>query len=242
MSNIIVIEQPWGGLGDNLQYTTLPQLYSELGFNVYISSKNTYRNPEIYDLVWKLNPYIKGISDEPPNAGACTYFQGLHKSISEHSIRNIEYAHGINFGVEKYPKIYYNPKTIEDLKNTIIIDTTNISAHITFDISYIEQQIKKIINMYPSFKPLKIHFKNISNRNLESLQCNTYIIDNIFQYCDVINSCKIFISVPSGCSNLASSIKQDREFPIIYCINDPSKFSFKPGDNHWHSNRIIISE
>lgn len=241
MLNKIIIEQPWGGLGDNLQYTTLPELYTTLGYEVYISSKNAYRNPEIYDLVWKLNPFIKNISDETPNAGACKYFEGLHKSISEHSIRNIEYAHGITFGSEKYPKIYYNPKVIQDLSNTLILDITNISSHITFDISLIEKQLTKIMKLYPNLKPLKITFKNIKNRDLQSLTCDEYIINNIYEYCDVINSCKIFVSPPSGNYCLASSIKQDREFPLIYCFNDQNIFNFKPGDNHWYSNKILIT-
>ena len=66
-----ILYQPWGGLGDNLQYSTLPELYNTLGHEFYISSKNVYRNPEIYKLVWELNPYVKGISDEEYNVGSC---------------------------------------------------------------------------------------------------------------------------------------------------------------------------
>ena len=35
--------QPWGGLGDNLQFTTLPRLFSEKGVDFFVSQHNTYR-------------------------------------------------------------------------------------------------------------------------------------------------------------------------------------------------------
>ena len=34
--------QPWGGLGDNLQFTTLPRLFSEKGVDFFVSQHNTY--------------------------------------------------------------------------------------------------------------------------------------------------------------------------------------------------------
>lgn len=65
----IIISQEWGGLGDNLQYSILPELYSNEGYDVYISSNNNCRNNEIFEIVWKSNPYIKGVSLKKPNAG-----------------------------------------------------------------------------------------------------------------------------------------------------------------------------
>ena len=63
-SKKIIISQPWGGLGDNLQFSTLPELYDKLGYEVYVSNNNKVRNKEIYDLVWGENPYIKGVIDD----------------------------------------------------------------------------------------------------------------------------------------------------------------------------------
>ena len=102
----IIIEQPDGGLGDNLAYTTLPELYSQLGHKVYISSKNAYRNNQIYDLVWKLNPYVEGISDLPQNAGISRTPIGGDTQF----IKRVELGHGLTNGYRKYPVIYYKPK------------------------------------------------------------------------------------------------------------------------------------
>lgn len=49
----IIIYQPWGGLGDNLQYSTLPELFNEKGIKCYIHVDNSTRNDnEVYDIIW----------------------------------------------------------------------------------------------------------------------------------------------------------------------------------------------
>ena len=40
LNKTIVIYQQYGGLGDNLQYSTLPELYSKQGYDVYIHTNN----------------------------------------------------------------------------------------------------------------------------------------------------------------------------------------------------------
>ena len=62
----VIIDQEWGGLGDNLQFSTLPELLSAYGYEVYISTNNAYRNPEIKSLVWDKNPFVAGFADPDP--------------------------------------------------------------------------------------------------------------------------------------------------------------------------------
>ena len=69
MSKDIIIYEQYGGLGDNLQFSTLPELYSNNGFDVYIHTESKVRNSEIYDLVWGINPYIKGKKNGDSKAG-----------------------------------------------------------------------------------------------------------------------------------------------------------------------------
>ena len=107
----VIIHQPWGGLGDNLQYSTLPELFSRKGFDVYISVNNKVRNQEIFDLVWGQNPYVKGISVDSPNAGECKNWNWPSEEQNEYSMHRIEMSHGFektNF----FPKIYYVPQNV----------------------------------------------------------------------------------------------------------------------------------
>ena len=212
MRPCVVISQPWGGLGDNLQYTTLPPLFVEKGFDVYISSANTYRNPEIFDLVWKLNPFIKGVINAPGNAGGC---RGLQNKVN-HFMRNTELAHGLDNGKEDYPLIYYTPKFITDLSSCILFDSTSISASFT-DV-FLKKNFQSIIEKHRDLTPKKIVFNKIANHAVD-LDCETYTINSIFDMCDAIYSCKVFATVMSGAAVLASAIKKDRDAPHLYVFH-----------------------
>ena len=231
----IIIHQPWGGLGDNLQYSTLPELFSKKGHDVYISIENKVRNQEIFDLVWRKNPYIKGVSNDAPNAGECNNNFWPSESQNEYSMHRVEIAHGFqreNF----YPKIYYVPKYIEDLKNHILVDLTGASQVYEMQkyIEYIEYFVPLI--QCKSDKPVKIVtyekininkifdevYKYLRRRlpNIEELK-----ITNLINYCDIINSCDTIIIVNSGVNSLAAAIKQDNLTPDIICYNPWTNFS-----------------
>ena len=51
MSKNVVFSQPWGGLGDNIQYSNLPRLYNAIGKNFYISRFNFVRSKEVENFV-----------------------------------------------------------------------------------------------------------------------------------------------------------------------------------------------
>ena len=209
----IIISQPWGGLGDNLQFSTLPELYSNLGYKVFISNNNAYRNKETYDLVWKLNPYISGISEKTPNAGS---IKGIH-IFCNNPVKNMEISHNLKSGDRKYLKLYYKPKYIEDLSNTLLYDITSISS--SYSDSAITDTFTKIFDKYPELRKQKVEFKQIANRSTPNFNTSTYMINDIFHYCDAIYSCKVHLSVMSGSMCIASAIKEDNEYPHIYCVH-----------------------
>jgi len=177
---------------------------------MYISSENKYRNDEIYDLVWKLNPYVKGISDLPANAGGSKV---LNYETSNF-IKNIEISHGLSNGYRDYPVIYYEPKNTDNIDKYIFYDTTTISTNPTD--SQIKNSFESIFLKYPELTPRRIEFKNIKNRSIKDLAHEPFIINNIYEYCDLLHSCKVFICGFSGSSALASAIKQNNSSPNIY--------------------------
>lgn len=237
MSKDIIISQPWGGLGDNLQFSTLPKCYSELGFNVYISKNNVCRNPEINDLVWKLNPYVKGESDLPPNAGSC---KGYTAFTSDNCIKNMELSHGLDNGNNKYAVIYYQPKVKPELENTLIYDITSISS--TYSDEFIKSTFTSVFNKYPELRRKIIRFKGIENRLTPLFFDDIIQITNIYEYCDIIASCKVYVSLLSGGSSLASAIKQDKEFPIIYTFHHTNTYNkahmFSFSNIYFHSESV----
>jgi hypothetical protein len=233
----IIISQPWGGLGDNLQYSTLPELFHNKGYEVYISSNNKVRNTEIFNLVWGKNPYIKGVSGQPPNAGECNNKYWPPDCKNEYSMHRCELSHNLprsNF----YPKIYYQPNYIIDLSSTILIDLTGSSQ---------VYELNKYVEYINFFLPLLDHNKLIKIIKFEKIKVSSifddvykYLINkinslgktidyiqvtNLEYYCDIINSCDSIIIVNSGINSLASAIKQDKSMPTILCYNPWSNFS-----------------
>ena len=200
----VILSQPWGGLGDNLQYSTLPRLYTEKNIEFYISTHNTYRNDEIFNFVWKNNPYVKGILDLPGNVGACT--ADLPLGTTDNIISYSEIKHGFE-GQNRYPEIYYVPNFIPELKNKIIVDLTAISimkqgvgSLYNIDI------LNNYINQIPD-DALLVRFNKI---NIETLpnKFNSFIeINSLEDYADIISSCKEYYCLYSGGNILSAGLK-----------------------------------
>jgi len=148
MFSIIPISYPiplqkWSAK-DNLQYTTLPELYHNLGHNVYISTKN---------LLWKLNPYAE------PNAGLC---KGFHNDPSAEFVTNHERTHGLTTGYRIYPVIYYNPQFLPELAGCLIYDVTSLSR--TPSDEDIKNSFQHIFAQYPEIPIKKLQYTQIKNR------------------------------------------------------------------------------
>jgi hypothetical protein len=175
MNKKIIIEQPWGGLGDNLQFSTLPELGKKLGYDVYVSNKNVYRNNDIKKLVWDLNPYLCGFTDEGGNMPIEKLKLKNNNIISDIE----EWAFGECFNT--LPKIYYEPNEIQELSNLYIIDPNYVSRGIDFS---------NIIRKYDKKETL------ILNSRFEDYI--SIMSRDIFHWVDIITSCKRFICQFSG--------------------------------------------
>lgn len=222
-SKKIIISQPWGGLGDNLQFSTLPELYDKLGYEVYVSNNNKVRNKEIYDLVWGENPYVKGVIDDNEGTviGSNSPYKWPNFKENYYFIQRIEIAHGHN-PTNVYPKIYYNSKFINEYNDYTLIDISNVSnqndATLEKIKNYIIQYIKN--NNIFSENIKVIGFKNniSKNNNIDKFpDYNVFYINNIYEYCDALNSCKNFLTLTSGAHVMASAIKNNNSTPNIIC-------------------------
>lgn len=197
-----------GGLGDSLQFSTLPEQFAkQQGKRTYILESAPFRNPEIYELVWGKNPYVEGKKEGPWNAGDTPEIN--YTNIMGNTIHNWEKLHGLN-PVNKHPKIYYEPEKHDDVKDIFIVDFSCIS------IDYDKNQLKKIFdglkNNYPDRKFVSVYFKNkVSDGkyNVYDLGFDGYIeVENIFRYCDLISSSYGLVALSSGASHLSSALKE----------------------------------
>jgi len=200
--------QPWGGLGDNLQFTTLPKLYAEKGYNFYISADNTYRNPEIYEFCWRDNPYVKGVATNHANIGSCA--PDLKNGTTDNIVSAAEIRHGFA-GDGRYPEIYYQPNLLEEYRDKTIVD---LSAHTLLKNDVGEfYDADKLFSLVESSVPddaLLVTFKNVNSLSLSGgfeFENNPLEIESIFQYADIIHSAKDYFCLYSGGNSMAAAIK-----------------------------------
>lgn len=204
----IFLKSFFGGLGDCLQFSTLPeQFFKQQGRKTYILESAPFRNQEIYELVWGKNPYILGKKEGPWNAGDTPEIP--YSNVAGNIISNWEKLHGLN-PVNVYPKIYYEPEKHLDVKEIFIVDFSSIS------IDYDKNQLKNILNdlknEYPDRKFVSVCFLNKicdGKHNVYDVGFDGYIeVENIFRYCDLISSAYGLIALSSGGSHLSSALKE----------------------------------
>jgi hypothetical protein len=221
MDKIILIEN-FGGLGDNLQFSTLPEEFKEqknLDFYIHNSTYESLRNKEIFTLVWEMNPYFKGISDESPNAGR------VHRyPTKENMICDIEQLHGLECKNNNF-KLYYEPKNIGDVD--ILFDLTSTSLRNDYINSF--DNLKLIID-----EILSNNYSNVNFVDFKKLNSENYLqlfeipnskkieINSIFEYCDAISSCRNFVGLQSGGSHLAKTYQKKYNYNIT--LIEPSWF------------------
>jgi hypothetical protein len=221
----IIIHQPWGGLGDNLQFSTLPALFAAHGIRSYISTRNAVRSPEFGQLVWGYNPFIVGDSDEQPNAGSSIPFE--HVPMSFGYIERIEVAHGLS-PASRFPKVYYQPAKRRDLEAAILVDLGSVSVH--HRRSGLAEYVKSVVLHY-GYDPgciLQVRFKKSLGpqyNNFELPGVTPFVPRDIFEFCDALYSCKALITVHSGTQSLAVALRGDADSPIIHCYCTPTQFN-----------------
>lgn len=218
MSDHIFLKAFHGGLGDNLQFSTLPEeFFKQKNKKTYIVRAASFRNKEIFDLVWGCNPFVVGLGDGEWNAGDLPNL--TYSNVCNNPIKNWESLHGLE-PKNKYPKIYYRPKKLLDLSNVILVDLSSIT--ISYDFENLKKTYLKIKNEYKDKMFFRVLFKNnilSKNHNLYEFECeNTIMINNIFDYCDFINSAFGFVGLNSGASHLTSAIKQEHGDLKSICI------------------------
>lgn len=214
MGKKIIIEQKWGGLGDNLQFSTLPEIGSKLGYDVYISNHNKYRNLDIKRLVWDINPFISGFTDERGNLNDLLSPNPINKEypILDRWDSNLNIIQNIEFQIfgkfyNENPILYYRPNLLNDFFLKILVDPNATSTNFNFD---------PIID--------NIDKENLILLNQERDGFNSIKSNSIFEWIDIITSAKEFICQLSGGTVAMASYNKPC---TVYTTTDNTIFNFK---------------
>lgn len=183
----IILKHTYAGLGDNLCHSTLPEIYTKRGYDVYVSIDQEYRNPEVKTLI-DMNPYIKGYTARKPNVNIDEFL----KSTYSYDFWNKSYHARIEqalFGVyyNEHPKIYYSPIFLPEWHDKTFVDLSSFS------------------NPYDS----SVFLEYAKNNNINVVvQGHDFQTKNIFEYINIIYSCHKFICMLSGGNSLSSAINK----------------------------------
>jgi FkbM family methyltransferase len=225
----VVLEQPWGGLGDNLQFSTLPELYARKGVSVYLSVGNKVRSPEILSTVWSENPYVKGLLDEAPTIGAILgdAYDALPKDLP--FIQRIEKAHGFE-PENRFPKIYQIPQVRPEVSGKVLLDLTSVSF--SGGTEKLQRYLQSTLAWYkiPLEKLLQVRFANYNpamGLYIEGLENIT--VDSLEDYCAALFSASGLITVHSGAKSLAVAIRQlpGASLRTIHSYATPIQFNYR---------------
>lgn len=245
-SNGIVLGPYFGGLGDSLQFSTLPELFSESNKRVFLWDGCKFRNDEIPRLVWDFNPYISGKSSNDRDAGDTDKF--VYRGETESHTKNIEISHGFE-PTNTYPKIYVEPKKNLGIPNIDVCDLGSFSLEFSDNekssmIHYAEKHNyimvdhhRKIDQNVPrfmfqkSFIPFQIN--NFTYKRLKSKGSNVIRINSIFEFWNILCSANSFLTVLSGGYHLAAAAKYYNPNLIIKCFITNKQSTKYLAQNMW---------
>ncbi len=223
---------PLGGLGDQMIYTTLPERLTALGFDVYMDADNLARNPEITDLLWAHNPFVKGTSLVKPRAGYTN--QGKYYDIANKfpigSIEAMERAHGLLPPYSMAPKIYYQPKPFKvNLQECVLVDLSAISSSI--GAQGVNDTMTKMNDRFPGRQFYQVIFPEGVNRNRPPLDGPAIQMNSIYEYVDAMASCYAWVGSEAGGQALAAAVRGEHDVydllarPEIVSVISPRTFN-----------------
>ncbi len=191
----VVIAVTYGGIGDVLIYSSLPRLLKEqkdTDFYFSESSRSVFRHPDIFKLCFGLNPYFKGFAPDKESVTIGGFIRQIDKATGpKNLLETLENQFElVGTGL---PEIFYKPKKISSLENTLLIDTNTVSGA---GLGWVmdESILKKIID------DASTQGKTIKYVDPKA--------QNIFEYVDMIYSANYFVCFLSGGHALAVALRK----------------------------------
>jgi len=240
MFNELIIEIPYGGLGDHLFHSHLPRIAKETGKykKVYISNKSLFRHPDNKKLVWECNPYIDGFTDLSGIACDLKTINNLHFNYNDKKINLLDVIM-IHYEMEDYqrwhePEIYYKPLYREEY-NKVIFDPNYLS--------WVGEITKK--EMMSFIKKRGFVFEAIMKIRTEKALFiptpNDVFIEtnSLFDFCDLIYSAKKLYCLTSGTATIAAGL--NKKATVFYGNNQSLFYQHSKLHDYIKVNRTIKS-
>jgi hypothetical protein len=200
----IVLGSEYPGLGDNLQMSTIPEIAKSLGYEVYVSKQNKYRDKDTIDLVWHLNPYIDGFVDEPT-----TIKWNEYKHVHGQVVKDVEHLVFGKAYTDGTPKLYLPehitvPSNESHYRDRVVIDPNGWTQG---------NLPESVFENYDN--PILLNYEKEGYETI-----NTYAI--IYWVMAIVN-CKKFVCANSGGSVVAAALGKKAD---VYFKNQITHYKF----------------
>jgi len=205
-----VIRVRYGGLGDHLLWSHLPRIAKTAGGfqKVYISNRSEYRQPDYKKLIWELNPFVDGFCDSDAECPAIpTIMPGAN------CLDMMMLAFGLDDGSRFHePEIFYSPKIITQLQDKHIFDPNYVSHAGAIS-------NRKLIRYLDESGPVDLQMRARSKSYGLRRDVPVLNSEGVFNYCDVIASCRRFYCLTSGGATLAAALRKPSTVFYGYGVN-----------------------
>ncbi len=203
MESTLIIEIPYGGLGDHLFHSHIPRIAKETGKfeKVYLSSNSLFRHADYKKIVWDLNPYLDGFIDKP---GVKVDLEKIVPKIRNgcNLLDEIMYHYNLDDSIKMHePEIYYKPIYKEEY-HKVIYDPNYLSWVGAID--------KKDVMWYLHKNKIKLDavMKLRTANALFIPKSTTSFIETptLQDFCDLIYSAEKLYCLTSGTATLACAL------------------------------------
>ena len=218
----ILLQIGYGGLGDNLFLSHIPQIAKETSdvCRVFVSTRSVFRDDAYKQLIWESNPYVDGFVDEPGFEIVGPHAQRVRGSLLDHYLlklglnNRISYlepgcnlldqymlALGLDDGLRFHePKIYQEIPRKTEYENTILYDPNYITHVGAISAEAVSEFFKREgVQVNAQMQPYgnSIQLPEITHRISTA---------SIVDFCSLIVSCKALYCLMSGTATLAAAL------------------------------------
>lgn len=185
----------YGGLGDQLFYTHIPELIKTRfpNANINVTCRRKLRSASTFEFVWGSNPYVDSFErdlqvDSPVEA--------IEFNKNDNLLARLAKNLGFDCECTIAPKLYREIEKLPQFADKVVIDP-NYNSYVG---AYSKKKVKEYLSGFDNVVVLN----NPGWLNLDS----DYQTAGIEEYAAIIKSCKEFICFTSGGATLASALKK----------------------------------
>ena len=200
MKKTLIIEIQKGGLGDHLFYSHLPRIAKQTNaFDlVLISNKSQFRNEDYKKLIWELNPYVDGFTDDSGIFHFSTYY-----TDTQNLLDTLMLLYGLEDNKRMHePEIYYEPILQSNLKGAVVFDPNFISYTGDLRSNLLIEKWFKDNHVQVNYQMVVLGNRFIALDDKPVLSAKT-----IFDFCNILASIESIYCFTTGTATLAAALK-----------------------------------